>query len=157
MIGEQVERRPALAAEVAAAGHLIALHGYQHRLMLRRSADTVRQDLLRGRESIAAATGVMPQWHRPPFGIYTAGGLATAHELGMRPLLWSRWGKDWRKFTTPSRIYARAGEDATTGDVVLLHDADFYSAKDSHRRTARALELILDHLTARKIATVLPA
>ncbi|MDX6649370.1 MAG: peptidoglycan-N-acetylglucosamine deacetylase, partial [Solirubrobacteraceae bacterium] len=28
MVGEQVERYPALAAEVAAAGHGIALHGY---------------------------------------------------------------------------------------------------------------------------------
>jgi hypothetical protein len=42
------------------------------------------------------------------------------------------------------------------GDVILLHDADFYSARESHRRTVAALELITTELQARKIATVLP-
>jgi hypothetical protein len=42
------------------------------------------------------------------------------------------------------------------GDVILLHDADFYSARGSHRRTAEALELILTELNRRKIGTVLP-
>src|SRR5690242_14452654 len=32
LIGEQVERWPAVAAEIAVAGHEIALHGYRHRL-----------------------------------------------------------------------------------------------------------------------------
>ena len=37
LVGEQVERRPALAAEIAAAGHEIGIHGYRHTLLLRRS------------------------------------------------------------------------------------------------------------------------
>jgi peptidoglycan/xylan/chitin deacetylase (PgdA/CDA1 family) len=156
MVGEQVVQRPSLAAEVAAAGHVVALHGYRHRLQLRLSAPAVAEDLRRGRETIGAATGTFPVWHRPPFGIYSSAGLTAVGELGLRPLLWSRWGKDWRKFTTPDRIYRRAGAGAGAGDVILLHDADFYSSRNSHRRTAAALELILDHLAARKLATVLP-
>ena len=35
VVGEQVQRRPALVAEIAAAGHVVALHGYRHRLQLR--------------------------------------------------------------------------------------------------------------------------
>ncbi len=157
MVGEQVVRRPSLAAEVASAGHLVALHGFRHRLQLRLGARTVRDDLMRGSEAIAAATGVPPCWHRPPYGVYSAAGLAAARELGLRPLLWSRWAKDWRRFTTPAEIHARACVGVEAGDVILLHDADFYSARHSHRRTAAALELILDHLEARKLATVLPA
>jgi hypothetical protein len=44
---------------------------------------------------------------------------------------------------------------STPGDVVLLHDADFYSAHGSHDRTAQALSLILRELGAREIGTVL--
>jgi hypothetical protein len=40
--------------------------------------------------------------------------------------------------------------------VILLHDADFYSAHNSHRRTAEALPLILTQLSSRKLDTVLP-
>jgi hypothetical protein len=74
----------------------------------------------------------------------------------MKPLLWSCWGKDWRKFTTPRRIARRIVPGVQPGDVILLHDADFYSSKYSHRRTVAALELIMNRLTEREIGTVLP-
>lgn len=156
MIGEQVQRRPALAAEVLAAGHVVALHGHRHRLQLRLSSDEVDADLRRGAAAIEDATGTGPVWHRPPFGIYSAAGLAYVREAGLRPLLWSRWGKDWRRFTTPGRIAARATAHVGSGDVILLHDADFYSSKNSHLRTVEALKSILAVLKARQIGTVLP-
>jgi peptidoglycan-N-acetylglucosamine deacetylase len=156
MIGEQAERRPALAAEVLAAGHLVALHGHRHRLQLRLSDEEVRADLRRGAVAIENATGVKPLWHRPPFGIYSDAGLAYVRSHGLRPLLWSRWGKDWRKFTTPERIAGRVMADLRPGDVILLHDSDFYSARESHRRTVKALEVILSELRSRQVGTVLP-
>jgi peptidoglycan/xylan/chitin deacetylase (PgdA/CDA1 family) len=156
LVGEQVEQRPELAARIAAAGHLVALHGYRHRLQLRLSQRQVRADLERGAAAIESATGVAAAWHRPPYGIYSGPGLAAARQLGMRPLLWSRWGKDWRKFTTPARIAARATDRATAGDVILLHDADFYSAVGSYRRMLRALPEVLSELKRRGLDTVLP-
>jgi peptidoglycan/xylan/chitin deacetylase (PgdA/CDA1 family) len=156
VIGEQVSARPALAAEIVAAGHQIALHGYRHRLQLGLRPGVAEDDMRRGADVIAQATGVEPVWHRPPYGIYSPGGLRAARSAGLKPLLWSRWGKDWRKFTTPQRIYARVSTRLLPGDVILLHDADFYSAKDSHRRTVAALSLILAELNRSKIGTVLP-
>ncbi|HKO25903.1 MAG TPA: polysaccharide deacetylase family protein [Solirubrobacteraceae bacterium] len=156
VIGEQVRRRPELAREIAARGHLIALHGDRHRLQLRLTAAQLREDLKRGRATIEDATGVAVALHRPPYGIYSPAGLEEVRTAGMEPLLWSRWGKDWRRLTTPERIAARASRDLAPGDVILLHDADFYNARNSHRRTAQALELIVSELAAREIGTVLP-
>lgn len=155
MVGEQVERRPALAAEVLAAGHEIALHGYRHRLQLRLGSNAVAEDLDRGIEALAQATGRRPKLHRPPYGIYSHAGLAAARARGLEPLLWSRWGKDWRARASPERIALRAAFDVRRADVILLHDADFYSARDSHERTAEALGLILGQLRTRQLATVL--
>jgi peptidoglycan/xylan/chitin deacetylase (PgdA/CDA1 family) len=155
LVGEQVRRRPALAAEIVAAGHAVGLHGDRHRLQLRLSSRALALDLERGWEAVASATGVEPVLHRPPYGIYSASGLAAARSAGLRPLLWSRWGKDWRKFTTPARIAARATRELGAGDVILLHDADFYSSHDSHRRTAAALPVIIAELRRRGLATVL--
>jgi hypothetical protein len=76
---------------------------------------------------------------------------------GLKPLLWSRWGKDWRRFTNPRRIAARATRNLRAGDVILLHDADFYSARNSHQRTVEALRLIIAELQRLEIGTVLPA
>jgi peptidoglycan/xylan/chitin deacetylase (PgdA/CDA1 family) len=156
LVGEQVERRPELAARIAASGHLVALHGYRHRLQLRLSAAEVADDYRRGLAAIEDATGSAVRRHRPPYGVYSPRGLDAARRTGLDPLLWSRWGKDWRKFTTPGRIARRATRNLSAGDVILLHDADFYSARNSHRRTAEALPEIIDELNRLGLDTVLP-
>ena len=156
LVGEQVQRRPGLAAEILAAGHVVALHGHRHRLQLRMSPSQVRADLARGAATLEDATGAAVVWHRPPYGIYSPAGLGAVRAAGWRPLLWSRWGKDWRRSTTPAAIAQRATRSLSAGDVILLHDADFYCAHDSHRRTTEALPLILAQLTRRKLDTVLP-
>jgi peptidoglycan/xylan/chitin deacetylase (PgdA/CDA1 family) len=156
VVGEQVQRRPALVAEIAAAGHTVALHGYRHRLQLRLGGGEVRADIERGIEAVRDAIGIDVAWHRPPYGVYSPAGLKFVRESGLRPLLWSRWGKDWRRFTTPTRIAARATREIGPGDVILLHDADFYSSRDSHRRTNEALKTILSRLSHTGLDTVLP-
>jgi peptidoglycan-N-acetylglucosamine deacetylase len=156
LVGEQVQRQPALAAEILAAGHVVGLHGYRHRLQLRLSRAQVQTDLALGAAALEDATGAAISWHRPPYGIYSPAGLGAVRAAGWRPLLWSRWGKDWRRSTTPAAIAARATRSLSAGDVILLHDADFYSAHNSHRRTTDALPLILAQLTRRKLDTVLP-
>jgi peptidoglycan/xylan/chitin deacetylase (PgdA/CDA1 family) len=156
VIGEQVERRPELLARILAEGHAVGLHGYHHRLQLRLSPQAVADDVRRGVAVVAEVAGSAPAWHRPPYGIYSPAGLRAAREAGLSPLLWSRWGKDWRKFTTPERIARRATRAIIGGDVILLHDADFYSAKQSHRHTVAALGSVLAELKRRKLDTVLP-
>jgi peptidoglycan/xylan/chitin deacetylase (PgdA/CDA1 family) len=144
LVGEQVERAPGLAAEVAAAGHTVALHGHRHRSQLLLAPGAQDDDLRRGAAAIERATGVTPTIYRPPFGIFSAGGLAAVRAAGYAPWLWSRWGRDWRADATPERIAAKATEELRSGDVILLHDADHYSAGGSHRRTAAALPRIID-------------
>jgi peptidoglycan/xylan/chitin deacetylase (PgdA/CDA1 family) len=156
VIGEQVRRRPEVLARTVQAGHAVALHGDRHRLQLRLSAAAVAEDLARGVAAIEDAIGITPAWHRPPFGIYSPAGLRAVRSAGLEPLLWSRWGRDWRKWTTPGAIAARATRSVIGGDVILLHDADFYSARNSHRRTVDALELITTELKRRRLGTVLP-
>ena len=156
LVGEQVRRRPELAVRIASEGHLVALHGFRHQLQLRLAAGQVSEDVHRGAAAIEDAVGSAPGWHRPPYGVYSPAGLEAARVAGLRPLLWSRWGKDWRRFTTPPRIAARASRGVAHGDVILLHDADFYSARDSHRHTVKAVELVTAELKARKLDTVLP-
>ncbi len=154
VIGEQVQRRPELTGRILAAGHTLALHGYRHRLQLRLTAAELASDLRRGAAAIEDATATSVRHHRPPYGIYSVGGLRAAREQGLQPLLWSAWGKDWRKLTTPERIAARVRRALTPGGVILLHDADFYSAKRSYERTVKALPLILAELKMRELATV---
>jgi peptidoglycan-N-acetylglucosamine deacetylase len=156
LVGEQVERRPALAAEIAQRGHLVALHGYRHRPQPLIGASAVEDDLARGAAAIERAAGAGLRLHRPPYGLYSSAGLAAVRRNGWQPLLWSKWGKDWRRLTTPQRIADHATRELRAGDVILLHDADFYSSRGSHERTVAALKVIVRELKRQKIGTVLP-
>jgi peptidoglycan/xylan/chitin deacetylase (PgdA/CDA1 family) len=148
LVGEQVRRNPSLAAEIAAAGHGVALHGERHRLLLRLPSRVARADLDRGADTIAEATGIPITRHRPPYGIYSAAALDHVRARGWAPLLWSRWGHDWRERRGPGRIAAEVTRDLAAGDVLLLHDADDYSAPGSWRNTVRALPRVLDAIAA---------
>jgi peptidoglycan/xylan/chitin deacetylase (PgdA/CDA1 family) len=154
LVGEQVARSPALAHEIVAAGHDVALHGQRHRCQLRLTPRALDDDLARVAATVHEATGRTPELYRPPYGIFSAAGLALVRRRGWRSLLWSRWGRDWAARATPARIAARATRVLAAGDVVLLHDADTYSSAGSWQRTAAALPAILDAVERAGLRTV---
>jgi peptidoglycan/xylan/chitin deacetylase (PgdA/CDA1 family) len=154
LVGEQVDRNPALAAELAAAGHGIAVHGYRHRNQLRLTPGMVRSDTRRGLATIAEATGTEPSLYRPAYGIFSAGGLAAVRGVGLEPLLWSRWGRDWAASASAESVAERVTRGLAAGEVLLLHDADHYSAPGSWRATAAALPRVLDEIARRGLRTV---
>jgi peptidoglycan/xylan/chitin deacetylase (PgdA/CDA1 family) len=147
LVGEQVERRPDLAAEIAAAGHEIGIHGYRHTLLLRRRPGALRDDLDRAATVVGEATGRASLSYRPPYGVFSLAGLRLARER-WSPLLWTRWGRDWERKATFESIARLATRDLGPRDVVLLHDADFYSVEGSWRKTVAALPQVLDHALA---------
>src|SRR5206468_824606 len=104
------------------------------------------EDLARAVAVIGEACGRAPVLYRPPYGVFTLPGLGAVRRASLEPLLWSKWGRDWRGRTTPAEIVALATRGLGAGDVVLLHDADWYSHPGSHRRTAAAVPAILTEL-----------
>jgi peptidoglycan-N-acetylglucosamine deacetylase len=148
LVGEQVRRHPAVAAEVAAAGHAIAVHGDRHRNLLRLGPRALADDLARAAATIAHATGAAPVLHRAPYGIYSPLALRAVRGRGWTPVLWSRWGRDWTRRATPASVSAKAAGTLEAGDVLLLHDADDYSAPGCWRATAGALPRILEAIAA---------
>jgi peptidoglycan/xylan/chitin deacetylase (PgdA/CDA1 family) len=155
LAGEQVERRPVLAAEIVAAGHRVELHCHRHRNQLRLTPRSLLEDAERARAAIEEAGGQAIHDYRPPYGIFSAAGLRAVRSRGWRPVLWSRWGRDWRRSATPESIARKSTAAVRAGDVILLHDADYYSAPGSWSRTASALPIILDEIEARGLKPML--
>jgi peptidoglycan-N-acetylglucosamine deacetylase len=149
LAGEQVEQRPALAAEIVAAGHRVELHCHSHRNQLRLTPRMLIDDAERGRAAIEEATGQAIADYRPPYGIFSASGLRAVRGRGWRPVLWSKWGRDWDRRATATSITNRVTAGVSAGDILLLHDADYYSARGSWVGTAAALSKILELLEAR--------
>lgn len=153
LAGEQVEQRPSLAAEIVAAGHRVELHCYRHRNQLRLTPRMLLEDAERAKAVIEEASGQEIADYRPPYGIFSAAGLQAVRSRGWRPVLWSKWGRDWDRWATPESITRRVIAGTRAGDVILLHDADYYSAPGSWVRTAAALPRVLELLEARGLAS----
>jgi peptidoglycan/xylan/chitin deacetylase (PgdA/CDA1 family) len=154
LAGEQVVERPGLAMEIRQAGHRVALHCYRHRSFIRLSPREARDDLARGAAAIEDATGAAPTQFRPPFGYLTAAALSFARAQGWEIVLWKRIGYDWRASASPERIARRATRGLRGGEIIVLHDADFYSAPGSWRATAASLPLVFERLEARGLRAV---
>ena len=86
LLGPMVQAAPGLAAEIASAGHEIAVHGWEHRYATLRGPGVLHDDLARACDTIAAATGAVPRLYRPPYGVLSAGALIAARRLGLRPI-----------------------------------------------------------------------
>lgn len=149
MLGEMVRSSPGLAAEVAAAGHEVAVHGDRHRSLLRLSPRTATDDIRRSRDVIADATGAEPIWYRPPFGTLSVGGWMAARKLGLDVVLWTAWGRDWRSEATAETVVADVLDGYVDGGTVLLHDSDCTSAPESWRAGLDALPLLGKELADR--------
>ena len=78
-----------------------------------------------------------------------AAALAYARRRSWETVLWRREGHDWQAKATPESIASRLTERVRSGDVLLLHDADYYSAAGSWRKTLAALPLVLEQLGER--------
>jgi peptidoglycan/xylan/chitin deacetylase (PgdA/CDA1 family) len=155
LVGEQVRRTGTLAAEIAAAGHAVAVHGDRHRNLLRLTPGGTAADLDRAADTIAAATGAASDLHRAPYGIYSWPALAAIRRRGWTPVLWSAWGRDWVRGATEATVAAHVARDLGDGGIVLLHDADDYSVPGAWRATAAALPRILDAIAARGLRSAL--
>jgi peptidoglycan-N-acetylglucosamine deacetylase len=154
LAGEQVERHPTLAAEIVAAGHRVELHCHRHRNQLRLTPRRLLDDADRAKATIEEASGQEIADYRPPYGIFSYAGLRAVRRRGWRPVLWSQWGKDWARRATADSIARRSTASARAGDIVLLHDADYYSAPGSWLRTVAALPLILEELDSRGLKPI---
>ena len=149
LLGRMLAGNTDVAADLVADGHEIALHGYEHRCLLLRGPQSTYDDLARGRDAVAAATGVTPRWWRPPYGVLTPAALIAAARLQLTPVLWTAWGRDWSKRATPESVRDNVLRDLAPGGTVLLHDSDCTSTPGSWRNTLGALPALLDHCEER--------
>jgi peptidoglycan/xylan/chitin deacetylase (PgdA/CDA1 family) len=139
LLGRWAARSPGLAKEIAAAGHEIAVHGYDHRCLLARGPQATYDDLARARDVISDAAGAPVRWFRPPYGVLSAATLTATRRLGLTPVLWTAWGEDWTARATPESVCRTVLADLRGGGTILLHDSDVTSVPGSWRATLGAV------------------
>ncbi|MGW2331363.1 polysaccharide deacetylase family protein [Streptomyces sp. NPDC001700] len=139
VLGESVLRYPRTTREIALRGHELAVHGWTHsRPWLPRPVRDITEVASAAR-AVRLATGAEPLWYRPPYGVLTGGRWLAAVRAGLRPILWSAWGRDWSPNATPASVLATLRGGLQGGATVLLHDTDRAGSLGCWRVTLAAL------------------
>jgi peptidoglycan/xylan/chitin deacetylase (PgdA/CDA1 family) len=118
VVGVNAQYQPALLQRMAAEGHEIGNHTYDHRDLTTLSAEQIAAQWRTTSEIVAAATGLTPAFFRPPYGVSNE----TVRSVVKAPfILWSVDPRDWADRDTAT-VARRVLETARAGDIVLLHD-----------------------------------
>lgn len=142
VLGAVLARHRGLGQAVCAAGHELAVHGWDHRWLLGQPFPVVDRNLRRARELVTEVAGAPPQWFRPSYGVLTGDAVMAARRQGLRPVLWTVWGRDWTATATARSVVATVAPGLRGGATVLLHDADHAAAPGAWHATVASLPRI---------------
>jgi peptidoglycan-N-acetylglucosamine deacetylase len=152
IVGERAARLPHLVTEIVRRGHQIAHHTHTHpaKSFWGAAPGRLAAELDRLLE-ILRPLGIRPQFFRPPVGIKN---FFLAHALaarGMQCVGWSVRSGDCHD-DSPERIVKAMTTRLKSGTIILVHEGP--GVHPAVR--VRAIALLLDTLTARKLACVVP-
>jgi peptidoglycan-N-acetylglucosamine deacetylase len=133
---------PAVAREVADAGHLITNHTWTHLNLAWLPPAAVTEQMSRGTYAIHAATGRVPDLFRAPYGAWSPFVLSQCARTGMVPLGWSVDPRDWSRPGVAS-IVANIMRNTRTGSIILEHDGG-----GDRSQTVAALKIVIPRLLA---------
>lgn len=118
LVGSRIEGSEALIQEMAAAGHQIGIHTYDHVMITDLSRQDFDLQVGKTRALLSEILGPGDYWLRPPYGIVDRSVVKWADG----PLvLWSVDPEDWKDNDT-GRIVAAVTEHVSDGDIILMHD-----------------------------------
>ena len=144
VLGSRVARHPEVAAETAARGHEVAVHGWTHAPQWLPHPQRDVTELRLARDVVEQACGARPVWFRPPFGVLTTGLWRAARRAELRPVLWGAWGRDWEQDRSAAEVRETVLGSVCGGTTVLLHDAAPDGRGEAWRTTLAAVPGIVE-------------
>lgn len=121
MIGIYAIYNPNEAKEIAARGHEIASHSYEHLAMSESAPEDIFKSLNQADQLLRTINGNKTVHYRPPSGISVFADRAVAHALGAEVILWSIDSGDGFSYVSESGVRLRVKGALHNGGIVLMH------------------------------------
>jgi peptidoglycan-N-acetylglucosamine deacetylase len=147
VLGRFVQEKPEIVRALAAGGHEIGNHSWDHPRLIFVSSEELQRQVRQTQTAIFDACGVTPTLFRPPYGGRRPGTLNSVRALGLEPVMWSVTCYDWKP-TAADRVVAHAKRQIRGGDVILMHDGDQAAMGADRSHTVAATERIVAHYKA---------
>ena len=118
LVGSRIPGNEELVRRMAAEGHQIGVHTYDHVELKGLSRRDFDLQVGKTRALITRLAGDGSYWLRPPYGFLDRNA---GSWCGGPVILWSVYPEDW-KDDDVDRIVAAVVEHVSDGDIILLHD-----------------------------------
>lgn len=138
MCGANVRRLPAIARQVAEAGHEIGNHSDSHPYFFRCAPSVIRREIADAQRVIVETTGVTPRFFRAPYGVRWFGIRAAQREQNLLGMMWTAIARDW--VLAGPEAAARLIDGASNGGILCLHDGRQLQTNPDIRATLDAVE-----------------
>jgi peptidoglycan/xylan/chitin deacetylase (PgdA/CDA1 family) len=144
-IAEHATRHPELCREIVRRGHAVENHSREHPAgFALRGMGGMRREIAAAQSDLAAVTGKLPRFFRPPAGLRSPLLDPVLHEVGLRLASWTRRGFDTQD-ADAGRVYGRLVEDLAAGDILLMHDGHCARDGEGQAVVLQVLPRLLSH------------
>jgi peptidoglycan/xylan/chitin deacetylase (PgdA/CDA1 family) len=141
LIGQNAAEYPDIVRRIAAEGHEIGNHTWNHPQLTKLSPAALREEIDRTSSTIAEIIGKPLLVMRPPYGATSSYiNHWMNREFGMKVILWSVDPLDW-KYRNSARVERQILAAAQPGAIILSHDI--------HATTVAAMPNVFDSLLAK--------
>ena len=138
MCGSNVRRYPAIARQVAEAGHEIGNHTDSHPYFFRCSSVDILREIGAAQTAIQDATGITPRLFRAPYGVRWFGLRAAQRKFNLLGVMWTVIARDW--VLPGPQAAARLIDRSSNGGILCLHDGRALEPHPDIRATLDAVE-----------------
>jgi peptidoglycan/xylan/chitin deacetylase (PgdA/CDA1 family) len=123
-IGNKVRDNKDILIRMTEEGHLVGNHSFSHsKFFDLKTGEQMATNLNLADKEIIAATGVRPEWLRPPFGVTNPALARAVNARGYKVMGWSIRSLD-TSVSDPEKIMSRIRKRWHPGAVILLHDTN---------------------------------
>lgn len=151
-VGENLERHPAVARQVLAAGHRLANHTHRHLRGWKTPLSEYVADVAHCQQALDALQPGTARLLRPPYGEASREQIRALRADGYQLVMWDVLTYDFDSRLTPEECLAQVIRHTHPGAIILFHD----SLKAS-RNLRAVLPPYLDYLQAKGLrSAVLP-
>ena len=118
VVGCQLVKDPDIVIRMAAEGHQIGNHSYDHQKLDKLSPREAAEDMGKNNDLLCQLLGEGDYWIRPPYGLLSE---AELQEITVPVVGWSVDTEDWKSKDT-GKILDVIYREISDGDIILLHD-----------------------------------
>lgn len=118
LIGRQIEENRALVERMAADGHQVGNHTWNHARLTQADAASIAEEIGKTDQLLRSILGPGEYWVRPPYGGVCDGAEAA---ITVPMVKWSVDPRDWESLNA-DRVVQAVMEAVRPNSIILLHD-----------------------------------